>query len=50
MGEVWSADQSEPVTRRVAVKLIKAGLDTATVLARFEQERQALATPHGNRR
>ena len=43
MGEVWLAEQKEPVRRRVAVKLIKAGMDTAEVVARFESERQALA-------
>jgi eukaryotic-like serine/threonine-protein kinase len=43
MGEVWVALQNEPVKRRVAVKLIKAGLDSKAVLARFEAERQALA-------
>jgi eukaryotic-like serine/threonine-protein kinase len=43
MGEVYMAAQTEPVRRTVAVKLIKAGMDTGTVLARFEAERQALA-------
>jgi tetratricopeptide (TPR) repeat protein/tRNA A-37 threonylcarbamoyl transferase component Bud32 len=43
MGEVWVAKQTEPVKRRVALKLIKAGMDSRAVLARFEQERQALA-------
>jgi serine/threonine protein kinase/WD40 repeat protein len=43
MGAVWMAQQTEPVRRAVAVKLIKAGMDTAQVLARFEAERQALA-------
>src|SRR5215470_1585700 len=43
MGEVWLADQVEPVRRRVAVKIIKAGMDTRQVVARFESERQALA-------
>jgi serine/threonine protein kinase len=43
MGAVWMAEQAEPVQRRVAVKLIKAGLDSAQVIARFEAERQALA-------
>ena len=43
MGEVWVAKQSEPVKRRVALKLIKQGMDSRAVLARFEQERQALA-------
>jgi serine/threonine protein kinase/tetratricopeptide (TPR) repeat protein len=43
MGTVWMAQQTEPVKRLVAVKLIKAGLGSRTVLARFEAERQALA-------
>jgi serine/threonine protein kinase len=43
MGEVWVAKQTEPVKRRVALKLIKAGMDSKAVLVRFEQERQALA-------
>ena len=43
MGEVWLAEQKQPVRRRVAIKLIKAGMDTREVVARFESERQALA-------
>jgi eukaryotic-like serine/threonine-protein kinase len=43
MGEVWLAEQKQPVRRRVAVKLIKAGMDTREVIGRFESERQALA-------
>src|SRR5437870_5633661 len=43
MGTVWQAEQTEPVRRQVAVKLVKAGLDSKEVLARFEAERQALA-------
>ncbi len=43
MGEVWVARQTEPVKRKVALKLIKAGMDSKAVLQRFEQERQALA-------
>jgi non-specific serine/threonine protein kinase/serine/threonine-protein kinase len=43
MGEVWLADQQQPVRRRVAVKVIKLGMDTREVVARFEMERQALA-------
>ena len=43
MGEVWMAEQSTPIRRQVAVKIIKAGMDTRTVIARFEAERQALA-------
>jgi serine/threonine protein kinase/tetratricopeptide (TPR) repeat protein len=42
MGEVWVAKQSEPVKRKVALKLIKTGMDSKSVLARFEQERRAL--------
>jgi len=43
MGEVWLAEQTEPVRRHVALKVIKAGMDSAQVIARFEAERQALA-------
>jgi tetratricopeptide (TPR) repeat protein len=43
MGRVWTAQQTEPVRRMVAVKLIKAGMDSKAVLARFDAERQALA-------
>jgi len=43
MGEVWLAEQREPVWRRVALKIIKHGMDTRRVVARFEAERQALA-------
>lgn len=43
MGSIWVAQQSEPVKRQVAIKLIKAGMDSKQVLARFEAERQALA-------
>jgi hypothetical protein len=43
MGEVWLAEQKEPVRRRVALKLVKAGMNTREVMARFESERQALA-------
>jgi serine/threonine protein kinase/tetratricopeptide (TPR) repeat protein len=43
MGEVWLAEQMEPVRRRVAIKLIKAGMDTREIVARFESEMQALA-------
>jgi WD40 repeat protein len=42
-GEVWMAEQKEPVRRRVALKIIKLGMDTRQVVARFEAERQALA-------
>jgi serine/threonine protein kinase len=43
MGSVWMAQQQEPVKRLVAVKLIKPGMDSKQVIARFEAERQALA-------
>ncbi len=43
MGSVWVAEQTEPVRRRVALKLIKPGMDSRQVLSRFEAERQALA-------
>jgi serine/threonine protein kinase/tetratricopeptide (TPR) repeat protein len=49
MGAVWVAEQVEPVRRRVAVKLIKPGMDSVAVMRRFEAERQALAVmdhPH----
>ncbi|HTS17438.1 MAG TPA: protein kinase [Verrucomicrobiae bacterium] len=43
MGSVWMAEQEEPVRRRVALKVVKLGMDTRQVIARFEAERQALA-------
>jgi len=43
MGEVYAAEQISPVRRRVALKLVKPGLDSRSVLTRFERERQALA-------
>src|SRR5690349_14657618 len=43
MGEVWVADQTEPIRRAVALKVIRPGLDTAALFARFQAERQALA-------
>ena len=43
MGSVFMAQQTEPIKRLVAVKVIKPGMDSAQVLARFEAERQALA-------
>ena len=43
MGVVYMAEQNEPVKRRVALKIIKPGMDTRQVIARFEAERQALA-------
>jgi ankyrin repeat protein/serine/threonine protein kinase len=42
-GVVWMAEQEEPVRRRVALKIIKLGMETKEVVARFEAERQALA-------
>ncbi len=42
MGVVYMAEQQPPVRRRVALKIIKAGMDTRQVIARFEAERQAL--------
>ena len=42
-GTVWMAEQESPVRRRVALKIIKLGMDTKEVIGRFEQERQALA-------
>src|SRR4249920_3368162 len=42
-GSVFEADQEHPVKRRVALKIIKLGMDTHAVIARFEAERQALA-------
>ena len=43
MGAVYLAEQREPVRRKVALKIIKPGMDTKEVVARFEAERQALA-------
>ena len=43
MGTVYMAEQMEPVKRKVALKIIKAGMDSNQVIARFEAERQALA-------
>ena len=49
MGTVWKAEQTQPVRRMVALKLIKPGMDSRTVLSRFEAERQALAVmEHSN--
>jgi WD40 repeat protein/serine/threonine protein kinase len=42
-GEVWMAEQREPVKRRVALKIIKLGMDSRQIVGRFEAERQALA-------
>src|SRR4051812_35184904 len=43
MGTVYEAEQLEPLRRTVALKVIRRGMDTVEVLARFESERQALA-------
>ena len=43
MGEVWLAEQTEPIRRRVAIKVIRPGMDSRDIVARFEAERQALA-------
>jgi serine/threonine-protein kinase len=43
MGVVYVAEQTQPVCRKVALKIIKPGMDTKQVIARFEAERQALA-------
>ncbi len=43
MGEVWLAEQKHPIRRRVALKLIKPGMDTREIVARFGSEQQALA-------
>ena len=43
MGTVFMAEQTKPVQRRVALKIIKAGMDSKKIIARFEAERQALA-------
>jgi non-specific serine/threonine protein kinase/serine/threonine-protein kinase len=43
MGEVYEVEQQEPIRRKVALKVVKHGMDTKAVVARFESERQALA-------
>ena len=43
MSVVYLAEQSEPVKRRVALKILKPGMDSKQIVARFESERQALA-------
>src|SRR5260370_18744051 len=43
MGTVFMAEQTQPVQRKVALKIIKPGMDSKQVIARFEAERQALA-------
>src|SRR5258707_259083 len=47
MGTVWMAEQTEPVRRMVALKVIKPGMDSAEVLARFEAERHHRGTERG---
>jgi len=52
MGIVYQAEQQRPIRRQVAVKLVKPGMDSKKVIARFEAEQQALAVmdhPHGAR-
>ena len=48
LGVVYRALQTKPIRREVALKLVKRGMDTDQVVARFETERQALALPEGN--
>jgi serine/threonine-protein kinase len=48
MGVVFMAEQSQPIQRTVTLKIIKPGMDTRHVIARFEAERQALAMDHPN--
>jgi serine/threonine protein kinase len=43
MGVVWAAEQEQPLRRKVALKVIKPGMDSSQVIARFEAEREALA-------
>ena len=43
MGVVWLAEQQKPINRRVALKIIKIGMDSRRVVARFATERQVLA-------
>jgi hypothetical protein len=43
MGELWLADQTGPMRRHVALKIVKLGMDSAQVVARFDADRQALA-------
>ena len=43
MGEVWAAEQEQPIQRRVALKVIKLGMDSREIVARFQYERRALA-------
>jgi serine/threonine protein kinase len=43
MGVVWAAEQKQPISRKVAIKIVKPGMDTEQVLARFDAEREALS-------
>ena len=43
MGVVWAAEQKQPLRRKVAIKVIKPGMDSSQVIARFEAEREALS-------
>jgi serine/threonine protein kinase len=43
MGVVWAAEQKQPISRKVAIKIVKPGMDTEQVLARFDVEREALS-------
>ena len=43
MGEVWAAEQERPIQRKVALKVIKLGMDSRQIIARFQHERRALA-------
>ncbi len=43
MGVVWAAEQKQPLRRKVALKVIKPGMDSAAIIARFDVEREALA-------
>ena len=43
MGVVWAAEQKQPLRRKVALKLIKPGMDSSQGIARFEAEREALS-------
>ncbi len=43
MGEVWAAQQEQPIRRKVALKIIKLGMDSRQIVARFQHERRALA-------
>ena len=46
MGTVYLAEQREPIRRRVALKVVKLGMDTGQVLARFANERQEIGRAH----